>query len=192
MVSTRPPTSKSTSLFNYPLVIVPNEPISIDIIVTWIFHSFYQFPSKVEVLFLLFSFFQFYSVVSRDSKIDNFTSYIFFFFLLTVIRSGLLAETRWSVCMSKSHKSLCVLLSRTDAGLCIYPLSVWSKLNFLPISSFICQALEIRLVTPNDWWIVLFCFDLFFFFNLFYDLNMSYIDTILVKIHQEYRQHSAT
>ena len=40
--------------------------------------SFFQFPSKVEVLILLFNFFQFYSVVSRDSKVDNFASSLFF------------------------------------------------------------------------------------------------------------------
>ena len=68
MVSTRPPTSKSSSPFSNRLVTVPNAPITIGIIVTCMFHSFFQFPSKVEVLILLFTFFQFYSVVTRDSK----------------------------------------------------------------------------------------------------------------------------
>ena len=79
MVSTRPPTSKSSSLFNNPLVTIPKAPITIGIIVTFMFHSFFQFSSKVEVLILLFTFFQFYSVVSRDSKIDNFVNFFFFF-----------------------------------------------------------------------------------------------------------------
>ena len=70
MVSTRLPTSESSSLFSNPLVTIPNAPITIGIIVTFMFHSFFQFPSKVEVLILLFTFFQFYSVVSRDSKVD--------------------------------------------------------------------------------------------------------------------------
>ena len=39
--------------------------------------------------------------------------------------------------MSKSHWSLCVSFSRTDAGLCIYHLFVWSNLNFLRISLWI-------------------------------------------------------
>ena len=72
MVSAPPPTSKSSSLLNNPLVTVPNATITIGIIVTCMFHRFFQFPSKVEVLILLFTFFQFYSVVSRDSKVDNF------------------------------------------------------------------------------------------------------------------------
>ena len=53
------------------------------------------------------------------------------------MRSGLLAEIRWLVCMSKSHMSLCVSFSWTDAGLCIYYLFVWSNLNFLHISQWI-------------------------------------------------------
>ena len=33
--------------------------------------------------------------------------------------------------MTKSQRSLCVLFSRTDFGLCIYHLFVWSNFNFL-------------------------------------------------------------
>ena len=78
MVSTRPPTSKSSSPFSNPLVTVPNAPITIGIIVTCMFHSFFQFPSKVEVLILLFNFFRFYSVVSQDSKVNYFVSSLLF------------------------------------------------------------------------------------------------------------------
>ena len=42
-----------------------------------------------------------------------------------------------SVCMLKSHGSLCVSFSRTGPGLCIYHLFVWSNLNFLHISQWI-------------------------------------------------------
>ena len=59
MVSTRPPTSKSSSHFSNPLVTVPNPPISIGIIVTIMFHMFFQFASKVDVRILLFTIFQF-------------------------------------------------------------------------------------------------------------------------------------
>ena len=90
MVSTRPPNSKSSSPFDNLLVTVTKVPITIGITVTCMFHSFFQFPSKIEVLILLFTFFQFYSVVSRDNKVDNFA--IYFFFVLFIIRFGLLAE----------------------------------------------------------------------------------------------------
>ena len=42
IVSTRPPTSKSSRPFNNPLVIVPNAPITIGTIVTFMFHSFFN------------------------------------------------------------------------------------------------------------------------------------------------------
>ena len=78
MVSTRPPTSKSSRPFNNPLVTMPNAPITIGIIVTFMIHSFFQFSSKVKVLISLLTFFQFYSVVRRDSKVDNFADLLFF------------------------------------------------------------------------------------------------------------------
>ena len=80
MVSIRSPSSKSSSPFNNPLVTVPKVPITSGIIVTFMFHSFFQFSSKFEIVILLFTFFQFYSVVSRDSKVDNFANSLFFFF----------------------------------------------------------------------------------------------------------------
>ena len=43
-------------------------------------------------------------MVSRVSKVDSFANSLFFF-LLIIIRSGLLAEIKWSMCMSKSHRS---------------------------------------------------------------------------------------
>ena len=60
---------------------------------------FFQFSGKVEVLIFLFIFFQFYYVVNRDCKVHYSASP---FFLLTVTRSGCLAEIKWSVCISKS------------------------------------------------------------------------------------------
>ena len=82
MVSSRLQTSKSSSPFNNYLVTVPKAPITIGIIVTFMFQSFFfQFPNKVKVLIQIFTFFQFYSVVSWDSKVDNFANSLFFSFL---------------------------------------------------------------------------------------------------------------
>ena len=49
MVSTRPPTSKSSSSFNNPLVTVPKAPITIGINVTFMFHSFYYYHLLIRV-----------------------------------------------------------------------------------------------------------------------------------------------
>ena len=130
IISTRQPTSKSSRPLNNPLVIVPKAPITIGH-----FHvsQLFQFSSKVKVLIMFFTFLQFYSVVRRDSKVDNFACSLF----LSILSSGLLADIWWSVCMLKSHRSLCESFSRTGAGLCIYHLLVWSNLNFLHISQWI-------------------------------------------------------
>ena len=117
MVPTRPPTSKSSNPFSNPLVTRrTNYNCHLHV------PQFFQFSSKVDVLILLFTFFQFYSVVSRTAK-STILQVLFFFFLFIIIKSGLLAEIRWFVCMSKSHRSLCVAFSRTGAGLytiCLY------------------------------------------------------------------------
>ena len=113
-VSTRPPTSKSSSPFSNPLVTVPNTPITIGIIVTCMFHSFFQFLSKVEVLILLFTFFQFYSVVNRDSKVDNFASSLFFFFFFWLLL-GLVFWPRLGgpcVCQSLIGVNVCYFLGQ--------------------------------------------------------------------------------
>ena len=50
MVSTRPPTSKFSSSFSYPLVTVPNAPITIGIIVTCMCHSFFNSLARSRYL----------------------------------------------------------------------------------------------------------------------------------------------
>ena len=54
IVSTRPLVSKSFNPSTNPLVTVPSAPITIGITVTFMFHSFIQFPCKVFVLILVF------------------------------------------------------------------------------------------------------------------------------------------
>ena len=124
MVSTRPPTSKSSKPFNNHFVTVPKAAITLGIIVT--FMSRYLSLFSHSFILILWS----ARIASRQFCRFSF----FFFFLLIIIRSGLLVEIRWSVCMSNSHRSLCVSFSRTSAGLCIYHLLAWPNLNFLHIS----------------------------------------------------------
>ena len=85
MVSTLPPTSKSSRPFNNPLVTVPKAPITIAMIITIMFYSFF-FNSLARSRYLsLFShFFQFYSLVCRD----NFTNFLFFVDYYKIWSSG--------------------------------------------------------------------------------------------------------
>ena len=84
----------------------------------WFITSSYTFWLVCCFFFLVFSSLLFFS----------------FSFLLILIIIDHLAETRWSACISKSQRSLSVLLPRTNAGLCIYHLFVWSNFNFWPNS----------------------------------------------------------
>ena len=103
MVSIRPPTSKSSRPFNNPLVTVPEAPITIGIIVTFMFHSFFNSLAGSRYLSHFSHSFSFTLWSAGTAK-----SIILQIFLLIIIRSDLLAEIRWSVWISNSHRSLCV------------------------------------------------------------------------------------
>ena len=128
MGSTFPLISKSSSPFNNSLVTVPKAPITIGINLTFIL-SFFS---------LSFNFTK-WSVRTVKSTILQvlFLFFFLFFFLLTITRSGRLAEIKWSVGISKSQRSLCISFSRRDSGLWIYYLFAWSNFNFLQNSQWI-------------------------------------------------------
>ena len=89
MVSTRPPTSKSSNPFSNPLVTVPNAPITIGIIVTFMFHSFFNSQAST------YPSFHFPSDLFCDQLGQQSQQFCrFSFFLLIIIRSGFLAEIR--------------------------------------------------------------------------------------------------
>ena len=100
MVSTCQPISKSSSPCNSPLVIVPNAPIMIGIIFIFMFHSFFNSLASSRYLFFFSLSFSFILLSAGTAKS---TILQVLFILLITIRSGPLAEIRWSVCMSKSH-----------------------------------------------------------------------------------------
>ena len=65
MVSTRPPTSKSSSPFNNPLVTAPKAPITISIIVTFMFQSFFTYIARSWYLSFFSLLFQFLRVFNE-------------------------------------------------------------------------------------------------------------------------------
>ena len=144
IVSTRPPTSKSSRPFNNHLVIVPKALITIGRIVTFMFHSF--FNSLARSRYLSFFSHSFSYILWSAGTAKFFFVFFCAFIFVIIIRSGFLAEIWWSVCMSKSHRNLCVSFSRTGAGLCVYHLLVRSNLNFLHISQWITLPTQSCLV----------------------------------------------
>ena len=117
--------------------------ITIGIIVTCKFHSFFNsLPRSRFLSFFSHSFsFIVWSAGTAKSTILQVP-----FFLLIIIKSGLLAGIRWSTCMSKSHMSSCVLFCRTGAGLYIYHLLIWPNLNSWRISLWITSPTQSCLV----------------------------------------------
>ena len=100
IVSTRPLTSKSSRPFNNPLVTVPNAPITIGTIVTFMFHSFFNSLARSRYL----SFFSLsFSFILWSAGTAKWTILQILFLLLIIMKSGLLGGIRWSVCMLKSH-----------------------------------------------------------------------------------------
>ena len=135
MVSTRPPTSKFSSPSSNPLVTVPKAPITIGIIVTFTFHRF--FNSLARSRYLSFFSLSFSFILWSAGPAKSTILLVLLYFLLITLRSGVLAEITWSVCMSKSHRSLCVSFSRTATGLGKYHFFVRSNSNYLNISKWI-------------------------------------------------------
>ena len=115
VVSTRSPNSKSSRPFSNPLVTVPKAPITIGVIVTFMFNCFFSSLARSRNLSLFSHSFSFILLSAGKAKSTIWQGFL----LLIIIRSGLRAEIRWSVCTSKSHRSLCVSFSRTGVGLCI-------------------------------------------------------------------------
>ncbi len=79
IVSIRPPTSKSSSPFSNPLVTVPNAPITIGIIVTIMFYSFFNSQARSMYLSFFshsFSFILWSAVIAKSTILQ-----IFFFFV---------------------------------------------------------------------------------------------------------------
>ena len=133
IVSTRQPTSKSSRPFNNPLVIVPNAPFTTGTIVTFMFHSFFNSLARSRGTYPSFHFpLDLFCGPKQSRQFYRFS----FFFFCWLLWGRLLAGIRWSVCMLKSHRSLCESFSRAGAGLCIYHLFVWSNWTLLAKSSW--------------------------------------------------------
>ena len=143
ILSTHPPTSKSSSPFNNHLVTVPKAPLTIGIIVTIIFHSFFYCLARSTY----FSFFSHYFsfILWSVGTVKSSTLQIFFCcFLFNIIRPGILVEIRWSVFMWKSHMGTCLSFLRRAAVMCIYHIFVWSNAHF-PVDhiaqTFVCSII---------------------------------------------------
>ena len=117
MISTRLPTSKSPSHFNHRLVTVPKTPITIVMIVTFIFYNFSNSLARLRYLyfFLLSLSFILWSAVTAKSTI---------FLFLSILRCSLMVEIKWSfVCQSHIGVYVCHSLGQMQSwaySICSY------------------------------------------------------------------------
>ena len=85
------------------------------------------------------------------------------FFLSIKIRSGFLAWIGWSICISKSQRTLCNSFLRTDSGLCISHLLAEWNFNPLHYSEWI--------TFPTPLAILLYSFMCLFAIFIYYVIN---------------------
>ena len=123
MVSTCPLIFKSSRPFTNRLGIVQKTLITIDITVTFMFHCLFFFLVFLQGLGI-YLFFRFLLILPAKFTIRQ----VHFCFWLSL---GMVVWSRLGVCISKSQRNLCFSFCRTDSGLCIYLLFIWSNLNFL-------------------------------------------------------------
>ena len=146
MISTCPPTSKSSSPFNNALITVPKAPITIGIIVTFMIYSFFNSIARSRYL----SFFSYsFSFILWSVGIEKSTILQFFccWLLLGLIFWPRLGDL--SVCHSPI--GVYVSFSRTAAGLGMNQLFVWSNLHFLQISQWTTLPTQSCLVLYSFW-----------------------------------------
>ena len=86
MVSTHPVISKSSCSCTNPLVTVPRAPITIDIIITFMFHSFFYSLARSRYLSLFSHSFNFTLCSAGTAK--STILQVLFFLLLIIISSG--------------------------------------------------------------------------------------------------------
>ena len=127
MVSTYSLISKSFSPFTNFLGIAPSPPTKIGVSVTFMFHVFLWFSSKVQISISLFVSFIFTLWSGRMSKF-TLRLVLFFFGWLSL---GLVV---WPILgdpfVSQNFRDVYVSSSRTSSGLCIHYLFEGSNFNF--------------------------------------------------------------
>ena len=148
MVSTGPLISKSSNHS----VTVPSAPITIGIIVTFLFHNFFNSLARSWYLSFYPSF-RFLSILrcsQQSPQFGKFYSFFIFYFLFFCcwLLLGLVVWPRLGdLFISQNNRGVCVFsFSKTDARLYIYYLFVWSNLNFLHNSQWITLPTQLCLV----------------------------------------------
>ena len=126
-VSTRSVISKSSCPSINLLLTVSRAPITISIIITFTFQSFFNSLSRSKYLSIFLHSFNFtlWSAGTAKSTIMQVIFFIDYYKVWSSVRDYVIRLNL------KSQKDLCVSFSRTDSEFCIYYMFVWSNFIFL-------------------------------------------------------------
>ena len=122
-VSTRSLISKSFSLCTNPSMTLPSVPITIGFTITFMSHSIFSSLARSRYL----SHFRFLSVLPYGQSERQSLLFGRLSFLLTVTRSGHLADIRWSVCVSKAPETFVHFIFKAGFSVAHIPFFVWSN-----------------------------------------------------------------
>ena len=114
-------------------------------------------------------------MLSRDSKVHNFTRCLF---LLIIIRSGRLAQIRWSVCRTKFLRSLCYRNSPGQKLGCEYTICLNGQISVSWIipSGLPCPPICVSFYTLS----VLMCCFADYVIDCFVSITTSFTSSVLL------------
>ena len=160
MVSTHPPTSKSSCPFNNPLVTVPKAPITIGIIVTCMFHSFFNSLARSKYLSFFSHSFSFILWSAGTAKSTILQVVYFYWLLLDLVFRPRLGDP--CVCQSPIGVYVCHFLGQVLG--CAYTICWYGriKISCTSLSGSPCPPSCVSPYPPSvqicyfqllcDWW----------------------------------------
>ena len=146
MVSARSLMSNSSCPLTQLLWVVPSVPITTGITVIFIFHSFLSSLAiflQSQGTYLSFHL----PPISLCGLTGGQSSLLgkFWVFFLSITRSGRLAEIRWSVCISKSRRNLCVSFFKFEF-LAQFPIDYLPTQSYLLLYSLYVKFLHLLII----------------------------------------------
>ena len=179
IVSTRPPIFKSSRPFNNSMVTVPKAPITIGIIVTFMFHSFCN--SLARSRYLSFSSLSFSFILWSVGTAKSTILRVLFFFFCWLLLGPVFWPRLGDPFLSKSYRSLCVIFSDRCwfVHIPFVHMVTFQLLAHIPPSYVLCYTPSVLICCISllcDWWfrfyhhIIYICYFIAsYLFSLWYD-----------------------
>ena len=127
-------------------------PITIGITVTFMFHSVFSSLARSKYLSIILLSFIFSLQSAGTAKSIKWQVPFFSLFVFSMITwSSLLVGIKRSICISKSQRMFLVSFCKTDSGLFIYHLVIWSKFNYYHYYSRFSYQFDMWSFLESEW-----------------------------------------